>query len=81
MVAKMPFWVNLGEKLKKLFAFLKSAPSNLSKVIVHVKQKNFEFRTKMPNLGTFIPKFEQSIIIFEISSFEFVKLRSFIFKK
>ena len=52
MVAKMPFWVNLGEKLKKLFAFLKSAPSNLSKVIVHVKQKNFEVRTKMPNLGT-----------------------------
>ena len=43
---KMPFWVNLGEKWKKLLSYLKSGPSNLSNVMFHCKQKKFEFGTK-----------------------------------
>ena len=31
----------------------------------------------MSYLGTFEPKFEKTIVIFEISTFEFVKMQSF----
>ena len=31
----------------------------------------------MSYLGTFKPKFEKTIVIFEISTFEFVKMQSF----
>ena len=35
----------------------------------------------MPYLGTFMPEFEKTIVIFEISTFEFVKIQSFKLKK
>ena len=35
----------------------------------------------MPYLGTFRQEFEKTIVIFEISSFAFVKTLSFMFKK
>ena len=35
----------------------------------------------MPYLGTFRSEFEKTIVVFEISSFEFVKVQVFVLKK
>ena len=35
----------------------------------------------MPHLGTFRPEFEEVIVIFEISTFEFGKMQSFMLQK
>ena len=48
----MIFWIKLRQNLKRLLSYLKSAPSNLSNVMYHVKQK-------MPYLGTLRPEFEK----------------------
>ena len=35
----------------------------------------------MPYFGSFRPQFEEAIVIFEISTFEFVKMQSFMLKE
>ena len=35
----------------------------------------------MPYLGTFMPEFEKTIVVFEISIFEFVKIQSLVKEK
>ena len=51
----MIFWIKLRKNLKRLLSYLKTAPSNLSNVIYHVKQK-------MPYLGTLRPEFERKTL-------------------
>ena len=71
----MIFWIKLRQNLKRLLSYLKSAPSNLSNVMYHVKQK-------MPYLGTLRPEFEKkNIAVFEITTLKFVKMQSFKLKK
>ena len=50
---KMPFWINLGENLKKLLLYLKSVSSNISNIKSNVKQKNLDFGTKNALFGYF----------------------------
>ena len=71
MVPKLPFWVNLRENLKKLLSYLRPTLLDLSNVKFHAKQKTFTFR----------PEFEKTIVLFEISLFEFDKMRSFMLIK
>ena len=59
---------------------MKSAPSNLSKCKASCKTKKFEFGTKNDLLWYFQARFEKYIIIYEIKTFEFVKVQSFMKK-
>ena len=49
----MPFWVNLQDNFKKLLSLLQAAPSNLSNIKFHVKQKKFQFETRNALFGYF----------------------------
>ena len=53
LVPKMPFWVNLQDNFKKLLSLLQAAPSNLSNIKFHVKQKKFQFETRNALFGYF----------------------------
>ena len=57
----------------------KQHPQDYQTKKFHVKEKNSEFK-KMPCFCTLRPEFEKTIVIYEISTFYFVKLQSFIFQ-
>ena len=59
--------------LKKVIPFLKSAPSNSSKTKSREK-KTINLGPKMPYLGVLKPQFHKTIVIFEISYLDFVKI-------
>ena len=65
--------VFLGWNLKTILPYLKSAPSNLSDCKNFTKkQKCLNLGPKMCNSGIFGPEFKKNIVIFEISTLEFV---------
>ena len=69
------FWARI---LKMLLSYLKSAPSNLSIWKISRKKKScLNLGPKIPYLGVFRLVFSKSIVIFEISSFEFDQLQNF----
>ena len=47
----------------------------------HSKRKSLNLRPRIPYLGIFRLKFVETIMTFEISTFEFVKMQSFMLKK
>ena len=49
----MPYYLNLGENLKKLLSYLKSSPLNFSNLKFHVKQQKNEYGTKNTLFGSF----------------------------
>ena len=49
--------------LKNLLSYLKSAPSNFPKCNISCKNKTSKFGTKMPYLGIFRLKFEETVVI------------------
>ena len=61
------FWARIR---KKLLSYLKSAPSNLSNCKILQKCPNLGL--KRSYLGTFWLEFGKTIVIFEISTLEFV---------
>ena len=61
------FWARIR---KKLLPYLKSAPSNLSNC--KILQKCLNLGPKRPYLGPFWLEFGKTIVIFEISTLEFV---------
>ena len=64
--------------MKKLLSYLTSAPSTLSNCeISQKKEKCLNLGPKMSYLGIFGLKFEENIIIFEISTLEFVEIQNF----
>ena len=70
-------WVLLDWNLKRILSYLKSASLNLSTCkILGKKQKCLNLVPKMPYLGIFGLEFENSIVIFEISTLEFIKLQN-----
>ena len=58
-------WVFLGWNFQKLLSYLKLAPSDLYNIKVC-------WEPKMPYLGVFGLKFENNIVIFEISTLAFI---------
>ena len=58
---------------------MKSTPSNLSKCKISQKQKQkcLYLGLKIPYLGIFELEFEKAIVIFEISTLEYVILQNF----
>ena len=66
--------------MKRISSYLKSTPSNLSNCKILVKTKMSKFGTKNALFGYFWLEFEKNIVIFEISSPEFVKLQNFVKK-
>ena len=64
------FWARIW---KKLLSYLKLAPSNLSKwKISQQKLGCLNLGAKMPYLGIFELEFQNTIVIFEISTLQFV---------
>ena len=72
-------WVFLARIFEKLLSYLKLMPSNLAYYKVWYK-KHFIFGTKNALFGCFGQQFWKIIVIFEISSLEFVFLQSVITK-
>ena len=70
----------MGWNLKPILSYLKSAPSNLSKWKISGKNKCLNFGPKMPYLGIFGLELENNIIMFKVSTLEFVKLRNIVKK-
>ena len=81
------FFPFLGGIMKNIWPYLKSAPSNLSNCKIWRKNKFRKFQKKMLYLGIFQRKclicvylwqnFQNTIVIFEISTVKFVCLQEF----
>ena len=48
---------------------------------IHTKRKTFNLGSKIPYLGIFRLKFEKIFVMFEISPFEFAKVKTILQKK
>ena len=62
----------LARVLEKLLSYLKSVASNGSICKISSKKKNLNSGPDMPDLGILGVKLENNIVIFEISTIEFV---------
>ena len=70
---KRLIWVFLGENFKKTFVIFEN--SSLKLIYLQnftEKQKCLNLGPEMPDLGNFGQEFENNIVIFEISTLEFV---------
>ena len=69
----MPYLEYFWARISKLLSYLKLASSNLSNCIISgKKQKCLNLGPKMPYLSIFGIEFQKTIVIFEISTVEFV---------
>ena len=66
----MPYFGIFGLTFEK--TYLESAPSNLSNCKFCEKKKCLNLGPKMCHLGIFLLEFIKNIVIFEISTLEFV---------
>ena len=70
----MPYLIIFGPQFYKLFSYLKSNSqvNQTAKLCKYNKISNLGSKT--PNLGVSRPIFEKTILIFEISTLEFVSM-------
>ena len=73
---KLDNMVLMEWNLRKLFWNLKSAHLTLTQCKFLCKTKNSSFGQKMPYFLSFRTKFEGTTSIFEVSTFEFVKMQN-----
>ena len=70
---KYLFWILLGQNLKKLLSYLKFAPSNLSKMQSFMLNNKKKYLRPKLLYFCLVREFEKTIVIFEISTLEFIK--------